>query len=85
MNASAVVLSLLLIVMVVPSANAADDQSVPAAIDKSAPEAILAGETPGLQIAVYKNGKPLLVQSYGRASIELDVAVRNENVFRIGP
>ena len=75
----------LLLTIVMPSAAyAADDQALAAQIDKSAQEAVAAGETPGLQLAVYKDGKPLLVKSYGLASIELKVPASNDSVFRIG-
>jgi CubicO group peptidase (beta-lactamase class C family) len=74
----------LLAVATAPLAHAADEKAIAAMIDKSAQDAVAAGETPGLQVAVYKNGKPLLVKAYGSANLELNVPVKNESVFRIG-
>ncbi|GIL41563.1 serine hydrolase domain-containing protein [Roseiterribacter gracilis] len=63
---------------------AADATSVAVAIDKTAAAAVAAGESAGLQVAVFKDGKPVLVKGYGFANLELKVPVNNENVFRIG-
>lgn len=63
---------------------AADDAAIAAAIDRAAQQAIAVGETPGLQVAVYKDGKPLLVKGYGTGSLELAMPVGNDSVFRIG-
>lgn len=62
----------------------ADDASIAAAIDQAAEQAVAAGESPGLQVAVYKDGKPLLVKGYGLGNIELGTQVDNDSVFRIG-
>jgi D-alanyl-D-alanine carboxypeptidase len=63
---------------------AADNASIAAAIDKEVAAAVAAGESPGLQVAVFKDGKPVLVKGYGLASIELKVPVTNDSIFRIG-
>lgn len=63
---------------------AATTSQMAAAIDHAARASVQAGETPGLQIAVYKDGRPVLVKGYGLASIELRVPVSNDSVFRIG-
>jgi D-alanyl-D-alanine carboxypeptidase len=63
---------------------AADTTALAAAIDKTAAAAISAGESPGLQVAVFKDGKPVLVKAYGKANLELQVPVGNDSVFRIG-
>jgi D-alanyl-D-alanine carboxypeptidase len=55
-----------------------------AAIDKAATAAISAGESPGLQVAVFKNGKPVLVKGFGFADLENQVRVSNDSVFRVG-
>jgi CubicO group peptidase (beta-lactamase class C family) len=60
------------------------DKSLGAAIDKVAAAAVAAGESPGLEVAVVKNGKPLLVKGYGSANLEQHVPVSNDSVFRIG-
>ena len=60
------------------------DKSLGAAIDKVAAAAVAAGESPGLEIAVVKNGKPLVVKGYGSANLEQHVPVSNDSVFRIG-
>ena len=66
------------------SAFAADTSAVAAAIDKAVQGAIAAGESPGLQVAVYKDGAPVLVKGYGSANLELNVPVNNDSIFRIG-
>jgi len=65
-------------------AGALDVPAAAAAIDRAAQAAIANKETPGLQVAVYKDGAPLLVKSYGSANLELGVPVSNDSVFRIG-
>lgn len=64
--------------------HASDLSAGAAAIDRAARAAIAAGEVPGLQLAIYENGAPLLVKSYGLANLELNVPVDNDTVFRIG-
>jgi D-alanyl-D-alanine carboxypeptidase len=61
-----------------------DDKSLAASIDKVAAAAIASGESPGLEVAVVKNGKPVLVKSYGSANLEQHVPVSNNSVFRVG-
>src|ERR1041385_128423 len=39
---------------------------------------------PGLTIAVLKDGKPIKVEGYGMANIELNVPAKAETVFKIG-
>jgi D-alanyl-D-alanine carboxypeptidase len=63
---------------------APDDKTLAASIDKAAAAAIAAGESPGLEVAVIRNGKPILVKSYGSANLEQNVPVSNDSVFRIG-
>jgi D-alanyl-D-alanine carboxypeptidase len=63
---------------------AADMGAMAADIDRAARASIGAGESPGLQIAVYKDGAPILVRGYGLANLELGVPVANDTVFRIG-
>jgi CubicO group peptidase (beta-lactamase class C family) len=62
----------------------ADYSSLAGAIEKTATAAIAAGESAGLQVAVYKDGKPVLVKGYGFANLELKVPVSNDTIFRIG-
>jgi CubicO group peptidase (beta-lactamase class C family) len=45
---------------------------------------VAAGESPGLQVAVYKNGTQVLVKGFGSANLEQNVPVANGSVFRIG-
>ena len=59
-------------------------ESMGRAIDRVATQAVASGETPGLQVAVFQNGRPVLVKGYGSASLELKVPVSNDSVFRIG-
>ncbi len=60
------------------------DKNLAAAIDKAAAAAIASGESPGLEVAVIKNGKPVLVKGYGSANLEQHVPVSNTSVFRVG-
>lgn len=55
-----------------------------AAIDKVAAAAVSSGETPGLQVAVFKDGKAVLVKGYGSANLEQGVRVSNDSIFRVG-
>jgi CubicO group peptidase (beta-lactamase class C family) len=66
------------------AAQTTDDKSLAAAIDKVAAAAIATGETPGLEVAVIKNGKPVVVKGYGSANLEQHVPVSNTSVFRVG-
>lgn len=61
-----------------------DTSTIAAAIDRAAQAAIAAGESPGLQVAVFKDGRPVLVKGYGSANLELKVPIDNDSVFRIG-
>jgi D-alanyl-D-alanine carboxypeptidase len=61
-----------------------DDKNLAASIDKVAAAAIASGESPGLEVAVVKDGKPVLVKSYGSANLEEHVPVSNDSVFRVG-
>lgn len=65
-------------------AGAAAPAAIGAEVDRVANASIAAGETPGLQVAIFKDGKPLLVKSYGTASLELKTPVTNDGVFLIG-
>jgi D-alanyl-D-alanine carboxypeptidase len=65
-------------------AQAPDDKGLAASIDKLAAAAIASGESPGLEVAVIKNGKPVLVKGYGFADLEEHVPVSNNSVFRVG-
>jgi D-alanyl-D-alanine carboxypeptidase len=60
------------------------EKNLAASIDKVAAAAIAAGESPGLEVAVFKDGKPVLVKSYGSANLEQHVPVSNNSVFRVG-
>lgn len=55
-----------------------------ASIDQAAVAAVKAGETPGMQVAVVKNGAVILLKSYGSANLEQRVPVVNESIFRVG-
>jgi D-alanyl-D-alanine carboxypeptidase len=61
-----------------------DDKNLAASIDRVAAAAVAAGESPGLEVAVVKGGKAVLVKSYGSANLEQHVPVTNNSVFRIG-
>lgn len=61
-----------------------DEKALAASIDKVAAAAVAAGESPGLELAVVKDGQAVLVKSYGSANLEQHVPVANDSVFRIG-
>jgi D-alanyl-D-alanine carboxypeptidase len=61
-----------------------NNKNLAASIDKAAAAAVAAGESPGLQVAVVKDGKAVLMKSYGSANLEQRVPVSNDSVFRIG-
>ena len=61
-----------------------DDKNLAASIDKAAAAAVAAGESPGLEVAVFKDGKAVLVKGYGSADLEQHVPVTNNSVFRVG-
>jgi D-alanyl-D-alanine carboxypeptidase len=65
-------------------AQSPDDKNLAASIDKTAAAAVAAGESPGLEVAVVKDGRAILVKSYGSANLEQHVPVSNNSVFRIG-
>lgn len=67
-----------------PNKQTPADKNLAAAIDKVAAAAIASGESPGLEVAVVKNGKPVLVKGYGSANLEEHVPVSNTSVFRVG-
>jgi D-alanyl-D-alanine carboxypeptidase len=66
------------------TAQTPDGKILAASIDKVAAAAIASGESPGLEVAVIKDGKPVLVKSYGSANLEEHVPVSNDSVFRVG-
>jgi CubicO group peptidase (beta-lactamase class C family) len=70
--------------MLAAQAEPTDNGSLAASIDKAAAAAVAAGKSPGLQVAVFKDGSPVLMKSYGSANLEQRVPVSNESVFRIG-
>lgn len=77
-------ISLVAAAMLQAPAFAADIKAMAAAIDQAAAQAVAQGESVGLQVAVFKDGVPVLVKGYGSADLELKVPVANDHVFRIG-
>src|ERR1700733_161419 len=65
-------------------AQSPENNGASAAIDKAAAAAVSSGETPGLQVAVFKDGKAVLVKGYGSANLEQGVRVGNDSIFRVG-
>ena len=65
-------------------AQASLSSGLAAGIDKAAATAVASGETPGLQVAVFKDGKAVLVKAYGSANLEQAVRVDNDSIFRVG-
>lgn len=65
-------------------ASASGAEGIAERIEIAARKSVADGESPGLQIAVYKDGKPLVVKGYGMANLEQRVSVENDSIFRIG-
>jgi D-alanyl-D-alanine carboxypeptidase len=70
--------------VIAAQAQTPDSKSLAASIDKAAASAVASGESPGLQVAVIKDGRAVLVKSYGSANLEQHVPVANDSVFRVG-
>ena len=70
--------------MLTAQAQSPEGNGAAAAIDKAAAAAVSSGETPGLQVAVFKDGKAVLVKGYGSANLEQGVRVSNDSIFRVG-
>jgi prolyl oligopeptidase len=58
--------------------------TIAASIDRAAEAVVAGGASVGLQVAVFKNGVPVLVKGYGQADLEQLTPVTNDSVFRIG-
>jgi CubicO group peptidase (beta-lactamase class C family) len=82
-NLAAATIAAAITVFAVP-AQALENNGPSAAIDKAAAAAVTSGETPGLQVAVFKDGKAVLVKGYGSANLEQAVRVSNDSIFRVG-
>ncbi len=66
------------------TSSATDDATIAAAIERVAQAAVAEGVSPGLQVAVLKNGTAVLVKGYGQADLEQQTPVTNDSVFRVG-
>ncbi len=76
--------STLLALAVAVPVSAADPRAIAAEVDRVAQAAVTNGVSPGLQIAIFKDGAPVLVKGYGQADLEQRAPVANGSVFRIG-
>ena len=65
-------------------AKAPDTTGPAAAMDRVAAAAVAKGESPGLQVAVFKDGKAVLVKGYGSANLEQGVRISNDSILRVG-
>jgi CubicO group peptidase (beta-lactamase class C family) len=66
------------------SATTLDLRRIEAAADAVAQAHLAAGVTPGMTVAVAKNGKIIFVRGYGKADVERDLAAGPETVYKIG-
>jgi CubicO group peptidase (beta-lactamase class C family) len=60
------------------------EKNLAASIEHVAAAAVASGESPGIAVAVIKDGKPVVVKGFGSANLEEHVPVNNDTVFRIG-
>ncbi len=63
---------------------AQSDDATSAAVDAYVEKQMKAQETPGLALAVVRDGQLIKAQGYGLANIELDVRVKPETIFQTG-
>lgn len=61
----------------------AEESDVAGNIDRLARDLVNAGRSPGLQVAVQKNDRQLLLGSYGVSNLEFGTPVRKDTPFRI--
>ena len=62
----------------------AADAALAQAVDRAAAELIASKASAGFSVAIYRDGRPLLVKGYGFANLEDRVPARAETVYRIG-
>jgi len=66
------------------AAGAQDSSALVRHVDSVATAAVTEHRTPGVSVAVVKNGRPIVVKGYGFADLENDVPATAETVYRIG-
>ena len=78
--------ALMLSALLVPLAQAVAELNpkVESAIDAIGKEVITSGKSAGLVIAVAEQGRPVFIRGYGQASLEWQVPMSTDAVFRIG-
>ena len=77
-NARSRFASILLFLLIVPFAVHADQ------VDDYVRTVLAERHTPGVAVAVIKNGKVVKLKGYGVASVEFNVPVTTDTVFEIG-
>ena len=65
-------------------AQASEDRAAARQIDQIVEEQMLAHKIPGMSLAVLREGKIVLLRSYGQANVEHQVLVKPETVFQSG-
>lgn len=65
-------------------AHAQDQRALLRYVDSVANAAVNEHRTPGVSVAVVKNGRTILAKGYGHADLENDVAATPQTVYRIG-
>jgi len=76
--------ALLLSALAPVAAFAQDTRAITRYVDSVANAAVNEHRTPGVSIAIVKNGRTILAKGYGYADLENDVPATPETVFRIG-
>lgn len=66
------------------TAHAQDERDLVRYVDSVANAAVSEHRTPGVSIAIVKNGQTILAKGYGYADLENDVAATPQTVYRIG-
>lgn len=66
------------------AARAQDQRTLLRYVDSVATAAVSEHRTPGVSIAIVKNGRTILAKGYGHADLENDVPATPETVYRIG-
>ena len=61
-----------------------EDREAAAKIDRLVNQQMLANKIPGVSLAVLRQGKPILLRSYGLANVEHQVPIKPETIFQSG-
>src|SRR5215216_2742317 len=76
--------ALLASALATPTARAQDTRALVRYVDSVATAAVAEHRTPGVSVAVVKNGRTIVAKGYGFADLENDVPATATTVYRIG-